>query len=445
MAGTSWRILLISLSAACAAAEQTAAPVVVSSSPDSTVQYHESRARVASDKAGRAVVAWTRQVADGTTTPFSRRSAVVVARTSDLGATWSNPVQVSGPGELATEPAVVTDRAGNWNIIWNSGDVLSEYRLAVAHSSDQGATWTLAAGTGAQAPDHFGYFFPSIVSTTGSTWVTAAGAWFTGNAAGAGMKLLTARSTSPAPVAWTHTGIATAGEIIGSNGNIIGAHTACDDAGNCVLVAAGAAMTTTTGQRVLVCRSADGGQTWSVPVTLGSASETTGVETSPHLATDGEGTWIAAWLKLPAGGSAGDYYVAWSRSTDNGATWTSPQPLFVSTDPLLPVRPSTQPRVAAGAHGRWIVVFEHGSVGYVSSADHGQSWSNLTVVEASAQPSPGTGTFAFAPDVTEIAAGRWLVVWESMNLDAENARPSEIHATVIQTAPSTAAADWTLY
>jgi len=71
---------------------------------------------------------------------------VYTARSSDGGATWSEPVNLTAPIEsnLDSYPDVATDGAGNWIIVWESrvhrgkGDD----DIKFVHSTDNGATWT---------------------------------------------------------------------------------------------------------------------------------------------------------------------------------------------------------------------------------------------------------------------------------------------------------------
>lgn len=96
-------------------------------------------------------------------------------------------------------------------------------------------------------------------------------------------------------------------------------------------------------------KSTDGGLTWSVVPGL------TGVTVLYDLATDDNGTWIAA-----------GYNSFIYRSTDNGASWTA-----IS----VPIALNSGARVSTNKLGEWVIA--RGDTQVVRSANNGASWAQI--------------------------------------------------------------------
>ena len=169
--------------------------------------------------------------------------------------------------------------------------------------------------------------------------------------------------------------------------------------------------------------STDNGLTWSDPQALNTnATSDSGEDRNPQLATNGSGTWIVVWQSSDSlGGTIGtDTDILFSRSTDNGQTWSDPSPVTTaaSSDSVSDERP----KIATDGSGRWVVVWRSyemvnafefvDSIQAARSINNGASWgapvalSNNGITDTASDENP---------DVTADGAGNWVVVWESSN------------------------------
>ena len=159
---------------------------------------------------------------------------------------------------------------------------------------------------------------------------------------------------------------------------------------------------------ILFSRSTDNGMTWS-PAALLNSNGGTGFQEygNPQLANDGADTWVATWDTLA------ESWVA--RSIDDGATWSAP----VRVSPaVLALNNRSHPHLDTDGAGRWVVVFEledvvaQGAIGFSVSSDNGASWSTASVLhpyfDAAHQGHSG-------PAIVHQGAGTWQVVWSASN------------------------------
>lgn len=106
---------------------------------------------------------------------------------------------------------------------------------------------------------------------------------------------------------------------------------------------------------ILFSRSADNGATWTHPSVLNTTarSDSRG-DYGARIATDGEGVWIAVWTLGASTGTDADIAVA--RSKDNGRHWTEPTPLnaHAATDADADVAP----QIATDGLGNWVAVWQ---------------------------------------------------------------------------------------
>jgi hypothetical protein len=126
------------------------------------------------DAAGNVTVAY-----DGAEV-FHGPQTIEVRRSSDRGATWSGPVTLSKPGEMATSPAMEAGGAGDVRAWWmeTNGLNLRAWNVWYRSSTDGGATWSAPvklsdATSGAAYKTAAGFF--EVYGDYGEISITSAG------------------------------------------------------------------------------------------------------------------------------------------------------------------------------------------------------------------------------------------------------------------------------
>jgi len=177
-----------------------------------------------------------------------------------------------------------------------------------------------------------------------------------------------------------------------------------------------------TDEDIFVSRSTDNGATWTLPVALntnaGSDSED---DSYPEVTTDRNGTWVAAWESWDSlvGSIGTDLDILYSRSFDNGATWTPPAVLNnnAGSDSGF----DRFPQITTDGDGNWVAVWQSnenlgGATGtdldiFVSrSADTGATWTSPAALNTNAGSDSGND---FKPQATTDGAGNWVAMWYS--------------------------------
>ena len=134
---------------------------------------------------------------------------------------------------------------------------------------------------------------------------------------------------------------------------------------------------------VVSARSADNGQTWSENSRISATPYGNHYAINPDIATDGNGKWLCVWSAL---NSDWDLFVSTSSSSDG--VWTEPIPLHSSmaTDTLHDI----SPRIATDGKGTWVVIWtalklvgtvQTDSLWYTRSSDDGQTWATPQPVQ----------------------------------------------------------------
>ncbi|MBX3729436.1 MAG: exo-alpha-sialidase [Candidatus Sumerlaeia bacterium] len=266
--------------------------------------------------------------------------------------------------------------------------------------------------------------FPVIVTDGSGTWISV---WEStdplGGSLGADSDILFVRSTNNGATWSAPAALNT--NAVGDAGDDQRPHLATDGAGNWVAVwysddPLGGSLGTDTD--ILVARSSDNGLSWSAPMALSSnATSDSGNDFFPQIATDGSGTWVAAWVSTDSlSGTIGtDADILFARSTDNGENWTAPAPL--NTNAATDSGADQLPRLAVSATGTWIAVWRSddslaGTIGtdtdilMARSTDSGGTWSAPQALNPGAGSDSASDT---SPCITTDGAGNWIALWVS--------------------------------
>ena len=177
---------------------------------------------------------------------------------------------------------------------------------------------------------------------------------------------------------------------------------------------------------ILVALSTDNGEHWTDPEPLNTNAATDsgddgGLQGGPQVATDGKGNWVAVWCSWDdLGGTIGtdlDSLVA--LSTDNGATWTDPEPL--NTNAATDSGADFTPQVATDGAGNWVAIWGStddlgGTIGtdydilVARSTNNGVTWTDPAALNTNAATDSGMDDW---PQVSTNGVGNWVAVWMS--------------------------------
>lgn len=160
---------------------------------------------------------------------------------------------------------------------------------------------------------------------------------------------------------------------------------------------------------VLAKRSTNNGASWSSPFWLswGSSSQFYFADT-PYMATNKSGTWIAVWNELHTDNNVNQGRdIVYARSTDNGKTWS--EPTVMNSTPVSPDYSFNVSDIAYGK-GTWIVTGTrlhrgHQQVFYFRSVNNGASWSGPYY------PAQPTNLEAASVKIATNGKGAWALAW----------------------------------
>jgi len=296
---------------------------------------------------------------------------IVVFRSTNDGVSWSAPALLHSNGTGDTEsdfsPSIAGDGAGNWVIVWQSGEDLSsagtDNDIFVVASSDDGLTWSAPALVNSNAASDTRDDYSAKIATD------AAGNWI---------------------VVWYST--EDLGSVAGSDSDIF------------------------------VSISANNGATWSAVALLNSNATTdTGADVSPSIDTDGAGKWVVAWESSDTlGGSIGtDYDIVFASSADNGATW-SPLSLLNSNG-AADAGDDRSCEITTDEAGNWVIVWGSDDdllttidtdwdILVASSADNAVSWSAPILLNTNGTSDTEDDRI---PHIATDGLGNWVSTWYS--------------------------------
>ncbi len=322
---------------------------------------------IATDRQGHWVAVWSAYNSGGS---LGTDVDLLVARSIDNGANWSIPVPLNNNATTDSgddyTPDLATDGQGHWVAVWRSNDTLgntigSDVDILVARSIDNGASWTNPAPLHSNAATDTGSDgSPRIVTDRNGNWVAA---WTSTNTLSAAPPadgdIHFVRSIDNGEhwslVAALNTN---AGSDSGTDSSI---QLACDGQGHWVAVWGSndsLGGTVGTDYDILIARSSNNGASWSAPAPLNTdAAVDSDSDNSPMIATDRAGRWVAIWSGSGVGGPpSDDDDIRIARSIDNGANWSNPDAF--NTNTATDVAEDGSPFLATDEKGSWLAAWE---------------------------------------------------------------------------------------
>lgn len=381
---------------------------------------------IATDAAGNWVVAWYSDETLGST--IGQDYDILTVRSSDNASTWSavGPLNnnATTDAEVDRDPAIAAGSDGRWVAVWESRDTLGgtigdDLDILVSTSSDDGVTWSAPAALNSFAAiDDESDQDPAVVAVGPGNWIVA---WESnqdlGGTTGNDGDLMFSRSTDNG-VTWS---AATPLNIDATFDTDFDADVrlATDGSGRLIAVWESSndnGGTTGGDDEIRFARSTDGGATWSSPASLNTNAATDfGYDTNAAIATDRDGAWMVAWTtEDDLGGTIGtDGDIVFARSTDNGVTWSDPAP--VNSDAASDFSFDSDPSISTDGNGRWMIAWD---VELASDLDIFFATSTNDGATWSTQAPLNSRSGVDVRDDADVslvadASGTWMAVWES--------------------------------
>src|SRR5882762_3275508 len=395
--------ILISLLVASPLAAQQAQvvfspPQNVSSNPGAS--YYP---RVAVDSQGSINIVWLDQ--------SPGYNAVFFSRSTDGGATFSTPQNLSNSPAGSSSPHIAMDSGGNINVVWVD-NTPSNYQIFFSGSIDRGATFSTPMNI-SNDPRGADYPYMTVDSddNINVAWVVSP-------------------RVVPSIIFFSRSsdgGVTFSAPIALSTKFSFGPQVAVDSAGNINIVWVDGF----NNFDVAFSRSSDGGATFTAPKVISSHITEAGPDT--HMVLDSKGNIYAVWDTQPYGN------VYLSRSSDGGATF-SDTTLTNNTHPSGP----KGPQMAIDSSDNINVVWtDSGDIFFSRSSDGGATFStpqnlsnNLGVLGAAIATDPSGNINVFWLDHTP---GNWDIFFtrssdggstfstpENLSNDSGNSSPLRI-------------------
>src|SRR5882762_5425796 len=332
-------IVILGLAVMCAPAssQQFSAPQNVSNNPDFSFTP-----QLAVDLGGNIYVVWE----DDTNT----NTNILFSRSTDGGATFSAPKNLSNSSGFSSSPRIATDTHGSINVIWED-DTPGNLDVMFSHSTDGGLTFSTPINVSNDPADSSG--LQIVADTSGNLLV----AWENDTL---NLAIMFSRSTDGGVT------FSTPARVSASAGAAVSPQMAVDPGGNISVVWVDV---TFAHSDISFSRSADHGATFSTPKSL---SNNIGSSASPQVTVDLTGNINVAWEN----NGPGNFDIFFSRSADKGTTFSTPKNLSNS------LGQSRSPQIALDAGGNINVVWTDNTppdvspdIFFVRSSDGGTTFS----------------------------------------------------------------------
>ncbi|MCK4836603.1 MAG: exo-alpha-sialidase [Candidatus Aminicenantes bacterium] len=306
---------------------------------------------------------------------------IMFIRSTDKGSTWSVPVNISNNAALSVSPEISFNSVNDLYVVWDDSTP-GNREIFFIRSTDNGLTWSSPLNISKTNTD--GSYLPSIaLSSTGIIYVV----WMEWNG---DRDIFFSRSTdngntwSLPVIIYNDTGLSIGPEIIDDGiGNL---YVVWED-----MIAAKS--------ETFFSRSTDNGSNWSLPVNI---SNNNGSSYGPKLSTDSLGNLNVAWIDT----TPGNWDIFFNRSTDSGTTWSLP--INISNNPGK----STGYDIATDNFGKinfsWSDNTSGGEILFSRSTDNGATWSSALNIS-------GVTANLTSAEITVDSAGNIYMMWFDNN------------------------------
>jgi hypothetical protein len=316
---------------------------------------------------------------------------ILMARSTDDGVTWTDaaPLNTNAASDAGDDvlPQLTTDGQGLWIAVWRSvdslGDTIGEldFDILLARSTDAGATWSAPAPLNTNAASDACEYNdegqlvrcddddrPQLTTDGAGAWVAVWEYWgpCSRRACDVDRDIRVSRSTDGA-VTWSPPATLNS-NAVGDWGDDKAPQLTTDEQGTWVAVwQSGDPLGGTIGQDldILFARSTDDGVNWTDAAALNTsaASDPGSNDAEPQLTTDGQGTWVAVWQSgYPLDGTIGsDPDILFARSVDGGATWADPAALNTNAASDTSYDEDVLPQLTVDGQGNWVAVWQSGN------------------------------------------------------------------------------------
>lgn len=417
---SAWLLLFASLMATSpdgALAQDFEAPRLLSNTVVPSDRGWDEYPDVATDGAGNWVAVWQSDENLGGT--VGTDGDIFVARSSDDGATWTLPVVLNSNAadddESDERPRLVTDRAGTWIATWISRgyapDPTGDPDILFSRSTDNGATWTAVAAINSDAASDSSVDEHMQLATDGAgNWVAV---WDSVTYSMSNEQDIYVATSSNGGESWSARMLVHSSQS-SDTGYDEYPEVATDGAGQ--WIAAWRTSGAGTDSDIYYSRSTDFGSTWTAPAALNTnAPSDEGSDSRIRIATDG-GVWVATWSSTDTLGDTIDWDadILFARSVDDGANWTSPA--AVDTTAATDITQDDFPSIAIDAAGNWAIAWrgtnvnDDAEVFVARSTDDGASWQATEFLNTNAADDDGWDEF---PRLASGATGTWVAVWDA--------------------------------